>query len=115
MNKGIRTKVNRGKIKNIDAGIILKKALKTYNERSKDYGKPYKQHGKIMSLFFPNGLILKTEDDFKRFGMINIIIAKMHRYIKNFNEGKTHIDSLHDMGIYAFLLEEVDREIFHIK
>ena len=59
-----------------------------------------------MKALFPNGIELKTVEDYNRFGVINMIVAKLTRYSQNWP--KTHQDSLHDLGVYAFILESLD-------
>jgi hypothetical protein len=89
---------------------ILKQAIQTHKERGAVYGNAYlEQHGKVMKALFPNGLVLSSADDFNRFGTFNMIVSKMTRYANNLRQANTHIDSLHDMGVYSFMLEEIDR------
>jgi len=38
-----------------------------------------------------------------------MIVAKLTRYAQNWPD--THIDSVHDMGVYAFMLESLDHDI----
>lgn len=89
---------------------LLDKARATFNEKSKEYGSSYKQHGDIMKALFPDGITLCDPEDFKRFGLLQSVIGKLHRYCKAFDKGFTHIDSIHDIGVYAFMLEATDRE-----
>jgi len=84
----------------------IEDALKTFKERNKEYGDNYIQHGSVMKALFPNGIELKTVEDYNRFGVINMIVAKLTRYSQNWP--KTHQDSLHDLGVYAFILESLD-------
>lgn len=91
---------------------ILNKAKKTYKDKSIIYGKSYKNHGKIMKGLFPQGIILETEEDFSRFGILNMIVGKLHRYCNSFQKKvdckDSIIDSIHDLGMYSFILEELD-------
>tara|TARA_R100000742_G_C4259604_1_gene77409 strand:+ start:427 stop:732 length:306 start_codon:yes stop_codon:yes gene_type:complete len=84
----------------------LKQALKTFEERGKSYGDSYNQVGKVMAVLFPNGVELKTEADFNRMGLLNMIVSKLTRYANQWE--KTHKDSAHDMGVYSFILEAFD-------
>ena len=61
-----------------------------------------------MLALFPNGVQLKTEEDFGRWGVFSTIIGKMHRYAVNFDKG--HDDSLRDAIVYAAMLRELDGE-----
>ena len=87
---------------------VFKDALKTFKERNKVYGDNYHQHGKVMMTLFPNGVQLNTEKEHNRFGIINMLVAKLTRYTQNWPA--SHLDSIHDMGVYAFILESLDRE-----
>jgi hypothetical protein len=89
---------------------ILTDALETHNKRRGIYGKGYQRCGKVMMAMFPNGFQIDTEDDFARFALLNMIVAKLCRYTHNWNTGG-HKDSIHDLGVYSFILEECDAEI----
>jgi len=89
---------------------ILLDAIQTHKDRGAVYGDNYlEQHGKVMAALFPLGLQLIGAEDFNRFGTLNMIVSKLTRYANNLRKDNTHIDSLHDMGVYSFMLEEVDR------
>lgn len=87
----------------------LQDALATYRERNKTYGNNYKRFGHIMKALFPDGLHLQSVDDFNRYGVIFMRIAKLSRYVTNPMVG--HLDSVHDDIVYAAMLEELDSEI----
>ena len=84
----------------------MKKALKTFEERNKLYGKNYITHGLVMKSLFPNGVDLKTEKEYNRFGIVNMMVAKLTRYCQGWP--KSHQDSIHDLGVYSFMLESLD-------
>ena len=84
----------------------LEDALHTFKQRNKQYGDNYLTHGQVMTALFPDGVQLKTVEDYNRFGVINMIVAELTRYSQNWP--KTHQDSLHDLGVYAFILESLD-------
>jgi hypothetical protein len=84
----------------------MKRALRTFEERNKVYGDNYLTFGPIMEKLFPNGLTLKTAEDFNRFGILFPLLTKITRYLNNPMKG--HIDSIHDIGVYAFMLEQLD-------
>ena len=88
---------------------FLEQALKTYKERNKVYGDNYFKFGRLMIELFPNGLNLKTEADFNRIGGLTQIIAKISRYCNMFEQGG-HKDSMHDLGVYAFIQQELDEK-----
>lgn len=89
----------------------LKDALATAETRSKVYGGAGKEGhrltGAAMAQLFPEGVTLKTADDFIRFLLFCMIMTKNGRYAINFDKGG-HQDSIHDLGVYAFLLEDFD-------
>lgn len=87
---------------------LLQKAADLFEERDKAYGSSYKQFGRIVLAFFPDGITLKTEDDFTRWGLLNMIFSKMNRYCNNFPEDG-HPDSLADMSVYPAMLAEIDK------
>lgn len=87
---------------------LLHKAADLFEKRDKAYGSSYKQFGEIVLAFFPDGIILKTEDDFTRWGLLNMIFSKINRYCNNFQEGG-HPDSLADLSVYSAMLAEIDK------
>jgi hypothetical protein len=90
-----------------DVPTILENAGRTFAERNKVYGDAYLQHGAVMKALFPKGVTLATEDDFTRFGLLNSIVTKMHRYTNGWPV--PHHDSIHDNGIYSFMLEQAGK------
>lgn len=92
------------------ADELMEVAARTYKERNKVYGDSYKRHGSIMKALYPEGVTLETEQDFNRFGVMNMIVSKLCRYSNNFETGG-HQDSIHDLGVYSFMLEELDLDI----
>jgi hypothetical protein len=82
---------------------------KIYAERNAVYGDDYKNHGRIMTVLFPDGLTLKTVEDFNRFSCLKEMVTKIARYAPNFQRGG-HTDSLDDISVYAQMLQELDNE-----
>lgn len=83
---------------------------KLYEDRNKMYGNNYKMFGRSMGGYFPNGLTIKTEKDWNRFGVLFHIATKLSRYAMMFDKGG-HPDSLDDISVYAQMLKELDDEI----
>lgn len=81
-------------------------AFETFKQRSEVYGDNYLTHGKVMMALFPNGVDLKTEKEYNRFGIINMMVAKLTRYCQGWPNA--HQDSVHDLGVYSFILESLD-------
>ena len=91
------------------ADALMQEGAKTFAERAAAYGPTYHVHGSIMTALFPNGVELKTKEDFNRYAILVNITTKLHRYCTNFRKGG-HQDSIHDLGVYAFILEELDQK-----
>lgn len=94
------------KERNHSAAANISHALYTYLERNKQYGNSYHKFGEIMMALFPNGLELRSKEDFNRYGVIFMMISKINRYTQHPDKG--HLDSAHDLGVYSFMLEELD-------
>jgi hypothetical protein len=86
---------------------ILAQAAKTFEERQLTYKDTYKTYGKVMMQLLPNGIILNTEEAFLKYHLFVLELSKLIRFVKS---DMTHIDSQHDLGIYAFMLEEIMRQ-----
>jgi len=93
--------------KNKRADVLISEALKTFTQRRKVYGDSYITHAKVMAAMFPDGVSLKTEVDMARWSVINLILVKLVRYSRDFKS--PHQDSIHDSGVYCFVLEELDQ------
>lgn len=89
---------------------LLRNAALIYEERNKAYGDAYKKQGKLLKSFFPDGIELKTVDDFNRFSIFCTISSKMLRYSNNIKTDG-HDDSLTDISVYANMLLEIHKEI----
>ena len=81
---------------------ILEEAAMLFKNRNKEYGDSYKSFGSVVLALFPNGVTLKTAKDFSRWGVLNMMLSKIHRYSYNFKKG--HFDSLKDLSVYAAML-----------
>jgi len=84
----------------------MQNALNTAKERGEQYGHSYLTHGEVVKVLFPEGIRLKTKKDFNRYGALNLIVTKLIRYCNSWD--KPHQDSIHDLGVYAFILETID-------
>jgi hypothetical protein len=85
----------------------LEKLADLYRERNKLYGNDYKRCGEAYAALFPNGLTLRTAEDFSRFVIFSLGYGKQIRYANNFTRGG-HVDSLDDLSVYAQMLQELD-------
>lgn len=98
-----------GEINNLKVPQMLRDAAKIYEDRNKIYGDNYKHFGFVFKELFPKGLELKTPMDFNRIGILVQMVAKMTRYVANFNKGG-HADSLDDLAVYTMMLRELDSD-----
>lgn len=89
---------------------ILREAAQTYEERSKVYGDNYIRVGKVMEAHFPDGLLIKTADDWNRLHIFLLGVVKDTRYVTNWNVGG-HQDSSRDKTVYSAMQEAIDLEI----
>jgi hypothetical protein len=85
---------------------ILEMGAATYRERNKTYGDSYKQFGHVMQALFPDGMHITTEEDWNRAGILVMIIGKITRMSPSLFR-QPHIDSIHDIMVYAAMLEEI--------
>lgn len=89
---------------------ILAAAADTFGQRNPLYKDTYKQFGPLLLELF-NGEIpaVNTPEDSIRMSLIINCLGKLKRYANNFRNGG-HIDSAHDLIVYAAMLEENTRE-----
>lgn len=85
----------------------LEKKAQLFEERNALYGNNYVRFGDFMKALFPNGVVLKTEQDFNRFGIFVQIVSKITRYAERFANGG-HGDSLDDNAVYSMMLKHLD-------
>ena len=87
-----------------NAADILAEMADTFRERNKVYGDNYKRVGAVMVAMFPNGVQLKTEEDFNRWHLFELMVVKLTRFA---NTGLVHQDSIHDAAVYAAMVESL--------
>jgi len=92
-----------------NAADILDQMASTYRERNALYKDNYKRFGDIMVALFPDGLVLKDKEEWNRICIFMMITSKLTRYAGNFEVGG-HEDSVHDMGVYSAMLEELGHD-----
>jgi len=90
-----------------NAGDILTEGGETFKERHKVYGNNFLKVGPMLVAMFPDGITLKTAEDFIRFELFMLKVVKCSRYAENFSKGG-HMDSVHDDMVYSAMLEYVD-------
>jgi hypothetical protein len=86
----------------------LDRGAATFRERNATYGDNYLRFGEVMAAVFPEGLAIDAGDvaGFNRLGVLIQCISKLTRYTQNFAAGG-HLDSAHDLMVYAAMLEEL--------
>lgn len=87
----------------------LRKAASLFQEREHIYGANYNRTGAALAAFFPDGIKLKTKEDFTRFHLLTTMVAKLGRHSYNAARGG-HQDSLTDLAVYSIILQELEDE-----
>ena len=88
---------------------ILEAAAKIFRQRNRIYNNGYLRHGDVMKALFPDGIVLKTAEDFTRFHLLDLIVIKLNRYTEQFHFGG-HPDSCDDSINYWAMLKHVDEK-----
>lgn len=87
---------------------------KIYEERGAVYGKDYHHTGQALAAMFPDGLVLRTPEQFRRHMILCFMLAKLMRHANSIMaHGAGHLDSLDDLSVYAQMareLEEMERK-----
>ena len=97
------TKMGKEKMSK-DAAKILEEMADTFRERNKVYGDNYKTVGEVMLALFPNGVELKTVEDYNTWHLFELMIVKITRFA---NSDLNHKDSIHDTAVYAAMVESL--------
>ena len=87
----------------LEADKILEKMAETFRERNKLYGSNYNAVGEVLIALFPEGVTLKTKEDFIRWHFMDWKVGKLTRFART---KMTHTDSLHDDAVYTAMLED---------
>ena len=83
---------------------ILAKMATTFTMRNNDYKDNYKMVGDVMAAFFPDGVELKTADQFAVWHLFELKIVKLTRFVI---AGMLHADSIHDDAVYSAMIENI--------
>lgn len=89
------------------ASVILHGMAKTFEERNAVYKDNYKLVGKLMAVLYPNGLPGSTERDYNLTHLWVLILVKLTRFVAS---GHSHRDSVHDIAVYAAMIEAILNE-----
>jgi hypothetical protein len=72
----------------------------TYRDRNATYGNNCTKVGQILAILYPDGMQLKTADDFTRWHLVDWMVGKLTRFSCG-----NHLDSIHDLAVYAAMVE----------
>jgi hypothetical protein len=89
---------------------ILDGMKETARERHARYGDSFLLFGKVAAALWPDGLVVGTEVEFARLGVLVQIVGKLCRFSAT-PEG--HVDSAHDMAVYSAILELLTEDLGH--
>jgi len=89
-------------MKKIRGDEILESMRLTYQERNKIYGDNFETVGKVLAVLFPEGLTLKTAEEFEAYHLLDWIVGKLTRFTATQMQ---HQDSIHDIAVYSAMLE----------
>ncbi len=81
---------------------LLAKMAETYRERNAVYGDNWRTVGQVMLSLYPDGVHLDTAKAFNEWHLFELIVVKLTRFA---NSGRTHADSIHDIAVYAAMIE----------
>jgi len=84
----------------------LERAAATFRERNAQYGDSWRRFGTVAAALFPDGVTIRTEADWARWGVLFHVIDKLSRYA-----GAPHRDSAHDLINYAAMLEALTNDV----
>ncbi len=93
--------------KGISPADLLAKMADTYRERNAVYGDNWRNMGNVMLSLFPGGVHLDTADKFKVWHLFELIVVKLTRFA---NSNMSHADSIHDIAVYAAMIEAAIKE-----
>ena len=83
----------------------LERSANLYKERNGNYKDCWLMTGDVLKVIFKDGAKLKTNSDFTKFQLINMIISKIIRYVTS---DMKHQDSVDDLITYAAMLASLN-------
>jgi hypothetical protein len=86
----------------LKAHKTLLKAARTFRQKNRQYSNNWEMVGKVFVALYPNGITLRTEEDFVLFHWMSWKVGKLTRFVQTRH---THLDSIHDDGVYTFMIE----------
>ena len=85
--------------------LIFDEAFEIFKDRNETYGDSGARHGNVMSCLFPDGVTLKTPEDFRRYTYISGVIGKLNRYVQSFQTGGHRDSAIDPINMLAMLLQ----------
>lgn len=86
----------------INMEAVLEEMRATFGERNEKYSENWRAMGPVMSAIFPDGITLRTNDDFIKFALFEWAIGKLVRFGRT---GMTHKDGVLDAAVYCAILK----------
>jgi hypothetical protein len=86
---------------------LLAAMAETFRERNAVYGDNFRNVGPALQALFPAGVLQSTASDHEAFHLLSLIVVKLSRFA---NAGLMHRDSIHDVAVYAAMLEAIIEE-----
>jgi hypothetical protein len=86
---------------------MLEEMAATFKERNTTYRDNYLIVGQMLAALYPDGITLKTPEDFIRFHLVDWTIGKLSRWA---NTGMDHEDSIKDAAVYTTMLAAWTRD-----
>lgn len=81
---------------------VLQEMADTFRERNAVYGNNYQRVAPIIKILWPNGLPKDMVTDNDTWHLFELIVVKLTRFAQS---DLTHVDSIHDMAVYAAMIE----------
>lgn len=81
---------------------LLESMAQTYRERNAVYGDNWRNVGNVVMQLFPKGVELRDANALNTWHLFELIIVKLTRFA---NSGLKHSDSIHDIAVYAAMIE----------
>lgn len=89
------------------AGDLLREKAKLFEEKGKQYGHSYKTFGEVMAILFPEGLEIRSVEEWNRLGVFQMIIHKVIRSSNKLFDDQKALDSFQDLQVYGAMMEEL--------
>lgn len=93
----------RGKGMKLRADIVLEEMAELFRERNIKYGDNWEKVGHMFMTLFPNGIEIKTSNDFIKFHFLGWVFGKFSRWVNNGLDGSD--DSLRDAVVYMAMIQ----------